>query len=121
MAFTYLLFGAIGLAAVLLVARLLAKADLATLAAVLKWVGGTLAALLMLFLVVRGFGAAALMIAAVAFMMLKRRLGRRPTVGGLFGVPNENAADAQAADNAHGENDDNDGNQSGENSGTESG
>ncbi len=79
MAFTYLLFGAIGLAAVLLVSRLLAKADLATLAAMLKWVGGTLAALLMLFLVVRGYGGAALMMAALAFMMLRRRLGRRPT------------------------------------------
>ena len=79
MAFTYLLFGAIGLAAILLVARLLAKADPATFAAVLKWVGGTLAALLMLFLVVRGYGGAALMMAALAFMMLRRRLGGRPT------------------------------------------
>ncbi len=79
MAFTYLLFGAIGLAAILMVARLLAKADPATHAAVLKWVGGTLAALLMLFLVVRGYGGAALMMAALAFMMLRRRLGKRPT------------------------------------------
>ncbi len=85
MAFTYLLFGAIGLAAILLVARLFAKADPATLAAVLKWVGGTLAALLILYLVVRGYGPAAMMMSALAYMMLRRRLSRRPSVVGLFG------------------------------------
>ena len=89
MVFTYMLVGAALLAVILVLARLFAKANPATLAGALKWVGGTLAALLLIFLVVRGFGHIALPLAFLALMMLRRRLGRSRRGGpfGGFGFP----------------------------------
>ncbi len=83
MAFSYLLFGAIGLATFLVIARLLANANPTTFATVLKWVAGTLAGALMIFLVVRGMGGYAMMLGAFALMALRRR--RRASMGGFFG------------------------------------
>ena len=83
MAFTYLMIGAVGLAAFLVIARLLANANPATFATVLRWVAGTLAGALMIFLVVRGMGGYAMMLGAFALMLLRRR--RRASMGGLFG------------------------------------
>lgn len=84
MVFAYLLIGAALLGVILVFARLFAKADPATLAVALKWIGGTLGVLLVVFLVVRGFGSFALPLAFLALMMLRRRLKRSP-LGGPFG------------------------------------
>ncbi len=84
MGVTYLLVGAALLTAIVLFARWFAKADPATLVVALRWIGGILGVLLLVFLVVRGFGSVAFPLAFLAMMILRRRRARQP-LGGLFG------------------------------------
>lgn len=84
---SYLLLGVALLGVVLLVARWFVHADPAILVTVVKWAGGTLAAFLVVYLIVSGRAGAALGIAGAAFVFLRGlrhmgRLGRaRPSPG----------------------------------------
>lgn len=83
----YLLLGIALLGVVLLLVRWFVKADPATLATVVKWAGGVLAALVVVYLIVNGRVGAAFTLAAVAFVLLRglRRMGQmgraRPSPG----------------------------------------
>lgn len=83
----YLLLGVALLGVVLLLARWFVNADLATLAVVTKWVGGTIAVFLAIYLIVSGRAGAAFGLAGAAFVLLRamgrlRRMGStRPTPG----------------------------------------
>ena len=85
MGYAYLLLGTVSLAALWLVARWFARADLATLVAAVKWIGGTLAVLLGLYLIFRGQFGVALALTGLALMLWRAgrgRLGRG--LGGAF-------------------------------------
>ncbi len=84
MGYAYLLLGTVSLAGLWLVARWFARADLATIVAAVKWIGGTLAALLGLYFIFRGqFG---LVLALTGFALLLWRAWRRRSGGGLGGA-----------------------------------
>ena len=83
----YLLLGVALLGAVLLLARWFVNAEPATLVVVAKWVGGTIAVFLAIYLIVSGRAGAALGLAGAAFVLLRamgrlRRMGStRPSPG----------------------------------------
>ncbi len=72
MAFGYLLAGIALLGTVLLMARWFVNAQPSTLIVALKWIGGALAALLVLYLVVSGRAGAAMAMVIPAFIILRR-------------------------------------------------
>ena len=80
----YLLLGLALLAGLLLLARWFVRAEPKTLVTVVKWVGTVLAALVAIFLVVRGQAPFAFAIAMGALMMW-RRMRRLSSLGGMFG------------------------------------
>ncbi|MFQ5959674.1 MAG: DnaJ domain-containing protein [Alphaproteobacteria bacterium] len=87
MPLAYLLFGVALLAALLLLARWFTRADPATLVAVVKWVGGTLAALVALYLIVSGRGAWLFGLIFFLFPFLRRLLRGGGASFGGFGFP----------------------------------
>ncbi len=80
----YLLLGFALLAGLVLLARWFVRADPKTLVTVVKWVGTVLAALIAMFLVVRGQAPFAFALAVGALMMW-RRMRRLSSLGGMFG------------------------------------
>ena len=92
MAYGYLFLGMGLLAALLLLARWFARAEPKTVITAAKWVGGALAVLLALYLVFIGRGGAALGLAALAYVLVRRaRAGgfarhTRPSPGGSSGI-----------------------------------
>ncbi len=87
MPLAYLLLGFTLLAVLLLLARWFSRADPATLVAVVKWVGGVLAALVALYLIVSGRGAWLFPLVFVGLPFLRRLLrGGGPAFGGFGGT-----------------------------------
>ncbi len=85
MILAYLLLGIAVLGLVLLVARWFAQAEPRTLVLLVKWVGGTVVALLILYLIVSGRAAWALGVAAGALPFVRRFLLARALFRGLRG------------------------------------
>ena len=80
----YLLLGFALLAGLLLLARWFVRAEPKALVTVVKWVGAVLAALIAIFLAIRGQAPFAFALAVGALMMW-RRMRRLSSLGGMFG------------------------------------
>ncbi len=87
MAIAYVLLGTALLAAALLLARWFVRADPATLVTAVKWLGGTLAGLLALYLIVSGRASHAAGLAVTTLIVLRGLRGLRAgaAMGGMFG------------------------------------
>ncbi len=81
---SYLLFGVVLLVLVLVVANWFARADTKSLLLMIKWVGGVLAALLVLYLIVSGRAFHVLWVALIlpALWRMLRGIGRGQPAGG---------------------------------------
>ncbi len=93
----YLLLGVALLAVAILLARWFVSASPATLVSVVKWIGGTLAALAALSLVVSGRALHALWFAPVALFLIRRLRGGRG-LGGFGGLGRTRPTPGQASD-----------------------